>query len=412
MGFLAHLGAISQVLILTAAASSKHIVKDPYVATQYNACPSVCDSPNPSDWALYHNMRVFKTCDEPMLLNFAVNNPIRDAAGHPVIHACVPSESRSRDGSEFSSSVQPSLPSYSVREAQAEIAWRGDGASQPSNVDNALQQLQVLLQHPSSINTTIVYAYSNGTATGAYMGSMIAHATHDKGIAKSFLDQWRQGSLDTTGALMQVCGKDLPAAYTLGVVSETSSDPEEALVAVQDAVATWNSGQCVDGYDGSKKSQISVAEISAPGNGTININSKSGLFRRFASDLLPRDTCRAIEVHSGNSCSDLARRCGISPYKFTKYNPNPSLCSSLKPGQHVCCSSGKLPDFAPKPNPDGTCATHAVHNGDSCSQIAASYSITTHDIDKFNQKTWGWTGCKNLQAGSESPSDLKISAGK
>lgn len=393
MGLLTHFAAISQVLILTVA-TSKNIVKDPYIATLYNACPSVCEGHDPSEWPRYHDMRIFKTCDEPILVNFVVNTPIKNTARRPVMQACIPSESTSIDGLEISLANLPSLPSGRVSEAKAELAWRGEDASESSNVDNALQQLQTLFSHPSSLNTTIAFAYYNHTAIGAYMGSMIGKTT---GILQSFIDEWHQGGLHTTGALMQVCGNDVPAAYTLGVVSETSSDPEEALIAIQDAVATWNSGRCVAGYDGSKRSQVPVAEV-----GASNSMSVGGLLKHLSSDLIPRDTCRAIEVHSGDSCSSLAHRCGIPPHKFTKYNPNPSLCSSLKPGQHVCCSPGKLPDYAPKPNTDGTCATHSVHNGDTCSQIAASYSTTVDDIDQFYRETWGWTGCNDLQAGSQS----------
>jgi hypothetical protein len=77
MGLLVHLATLSQVAILVTAGSS-HVVTDPYVANHWNACPSECNSGDSSQWDYYGNLRILKTCDEPMLLNFAVNNPIRN----------------------------------------------------------------------------------------------------------------------------------------------------------------------------------------------------------------------------------------------------------------------------------------------------------------------------------------------
>lgn len=80
------------------------------------------------------------------------------------------------------------------------------------------------------------------------------------------------------------------------------------------------------------------------------------------------------------------------------YNPQPNLCSTLQPGQHVCCTSGTLPNYAPQPNSDGSCSAYNVVAGDTCSQIAASHSITIANIENWNSQTWGWQGCALLQA--------------
>ena len=75
---------------------------------------------------------------------------------------------------------------------------------------------------------------------------------------------------------------------------------------------------------------------------------------------LDSETCSTEKVYSGDSCAALAAKCGITPAEFTEYNPDPKLCLSLMPGQHVCCSSGNLPDFTPKPYANGTCFTYVV----------------------------------------------------
>lgn len=123
------------------------------------------------------------------------------------------------------------------------------------------------------------------------------------------------------------------------------------------------------------------------------------IFLLFLSSVsLCERTCSTIKVGSGDSCPALASRCGISPADFTKYNPGSNLCSSLIPGQHVCCGPGSLPDFAPKPFSNGTCYTYKVQKGDSCSGLAAANSVTIEDIESYNNNTWGWKGCSKLEA--------------
>ncbi|KAG2027031.1 hypothetical protein GB937_000767 [Aspergillus fischeri] len=107
-------------------------------------------------------------------------------------------------------------------------------------------------------------------------------------------------------------------------------------------------------------------------------------------------TCKTRQVIGGDSCGSLASKCGLSPQDFTKVNTGANLCSTLKVGQHVCCTRGKLPDLRPKPNPDGSCSTYTTKAGDSCSGIAAANGLTVANIEDFNKKTWGWNGCKVL----------------
>lgn len=48
---------------------------------------------------------------------------------------------------------------------------------------------------------------------------------------------------------------------------------------------------------------------------------------------------------------------------------------------------------------DGTCASHVVQNGETCSSIAAANGLKPEDLATFNDKTtWGWSGCDHLGA--------------
>ncbi|OQE02658.1 hypothetical protein PENSOL_c002G12089 [Penicillium solitum] len=131
-----------------------------------------------------------------------------------------------------------------------------------------------------------------------------------------------------------------------------------------------------------------------PGNTTTSSMKASGSPLPAKSSTAE---CKTQKVQDGDSCAAIASRCGISGADFTKYNSAKGFCSKLKPGQHVCYSFGTLTDFSPKPNKDGLYATTTIGEGESCSTIAAANGITEKDIDSFNQKTWGWTGCKNIK---------------
>ncbi|KAK9415412.1 putative chitinase [Seiridium unicorne] len=110
-----------------------------------------------------------------------------------------------------------------------------------------------------------------------------------------------------------------------------------------------------------------------------------------------RTDCSTIKVVSGDSCDLLASRCGISGDDFTKYNDD--ICSTLVPGQRVCCSEGTLPDITPKPNSDGSCYSYTVQKDESCSTIGAEYGMTNEKIEEYNNgTTWGWFGCQKLPA--------------
>jgi hypothetical protein len=108
-------------------------------------------------------------------------------------------------------------------------------------------------------------------------------------------------------------------------------------------------------------------------------------------------TCSYILVNSGDSCASLAARYNITPTEFTQYNPSSTLCSTLVPKEPVCCSSGSLPNLTPQQNPDGTCYSYIIQNGDFCQLIASNNYITVSDVGAYNTQTWGWMGCNDVQ---------------
>lgn len=137
--------------------------------------------------------------------------------------------------------------------------------------------------------------------------------------------------------------------------------------------------------------------LATPAEDASAINYGLGSIKKM---LFPRAECETEEVASGDSCEKLADRCGITGKELEDYNKE-ELCSTLVPGQIVCCSEGDLPDLTPKKGEDGVCFTHLVVDGDNCASLGAKYGgLTLDDIDGFNNgTTWGWNGCYSLMAG-------------
>ncbi|CAG8418245.1 unnamed protein product [Penicillium salamii] len=403
MRLLQHWGAISQVALLAAAASS-HTVTDPYVATLWNACPAACDSANPDDWSFYPDLSILKSCDEPMLLNFAVHNLKESIDTHHPLYACTASNETDFGDSNIQAPNSSNSTRYSVKNVQMETAWRGTDTMQySSHAESIAQLVQTQIEMPASMKASIAMGYSNGVALGVFFGSMMEKGK-DKTLLQKFLDKLHQGELKKSASMMQVCESGRSPAYSLGVVSEANNDPVRALAAVQKALVTWSKGGCLQGYNGSSMSQVSVGEIVQEVNTPANASSHGHGHGRFhrqreLAGVHRRDTCRVIQVESGNTCEILASRCSIAPADFTKFNSEKDMCSSLRPGQHVCCSAGTLPDYSPQQNEDGTCHVYTIQNNDDCSAIAGANSISTDDIDEWNKNTWAWTGCSNLQVG-------------
>ncbi|KAI0164012.1 hypothetical protein GGR57DRAFT_489709 [Xylariaceae sp. FL1272] len=137
---------------------------------------------------------------------------------------------------------------------------------------------------------------------------------------------------------------------------------------------------------------ITQAETSSKIATNVTLTSSRNLFQR--------GECKTRQVASGDSCASLAEKCGISGSDFMTYNPVPGVCSTLTPYQYVCCSSGTLPDYTPKPNSDGSCATYEIVAGDTCADISTAHNLETNDLESFNENTWAWNGCSLLGVGT------------
>lgn len=55
---------------------------------------------------------------------------------------------------------------------------------------------------------------------------------------------------------------------------------------------------------------------------------------------------------------------------------------------------------APHLSAGGTCATYFIVSGDICSTLSVKYGVSVADLEKWNKgKTWAWTECKDMLIG-------------
>ncbi|KAJ5629393.1 hypothetical protein N7528_003050 [Penicillium herquei] len=392
--FLALGLAVEQALANTDSAIAITRVQRP------TTCPATCSSYDPNEWYVYSSASRVAMCNQTMLLDFNIFNELNNSQTHSTIRTCI-----SEDLDSLQGGSQGLLDSQTYKtSATYEIgSWGSSGSS--SDFEDASALLQDLESYMTgNLQKSILFGYFNGIAAGVYLGEDLARAENVEFAMQKMMNT-SEGSSYSAAAL-QYCGST--ASTTMGIAIDFTGD----LSAVQQHVQTWHQGACVSGFD-EEKSGLFSAWVAKNSSSTATAKTNSTILSRsiqrsgskhvssaHSSHYFERrSTCSYVEVVSGDSCASLVTECDITDAEFYEYNTASDLCSTLAVGQYVCCSSGSLADNTPSAYANGTCYTYNVESGDSCSSIASEYDITVDDIDSYNNETWAWYGCDDLQAG-------------
>ncbi|KAH8896256.1 hypothetical protein GQ53DRAFT_713976 [Thozetella sp. PMI_491] len=368
-------------------------------------CPAACGDLKSNNWTVYTSVDRLATCGEPMLLDFAIHNPLDDPNTITSLKVCTSGNATTTTNALFAAAKAPDSSSSSKRdalvptpkrdapvcasgasEAQTKLSFGRSGASTAKNDEilETLDHLSAFFEDEHHCDTTVLFGYTDGAVAGIYIGSSFGKSTISSAIKELSEQVKSDGPSETMTA--QLCAKGRNSNHVFGIAVDTTGN----LAAVQKSVASWSKAECADTY-------LNVVDNSTFSNGTMSRRSHP----RQMNKLQARGDCTTVKVNSGDSCGSLAAACGISGADFTKYNSGDNFCSTLVPGQRVCCSAGTLPDIKPKPNADGSCFSYTVQSGDTCSGLAAEYGLTLKAIEVFNNGTdgtWAWNGCNNLMA--------------
>ncbi|KAL4944609.1 hypothetical protein BDV06DRAFT_220125 [Aspergillus oleicola] len=358
------------------------------VRNRIKPCPEACSlSGNPFDWIQYHSMEHLAQCKEPMLLDLSLYNDLSKADSHHTILACTPDTEREEEGN--SDNVRRRATSkinYEEDSLSLQLASWGQStrnSEDTGSIETLLQTMQVWLGQSSQDRQFHILGQYGKTTAGLYVGPRFSRADAGKVVVQKTLQLMEDNTAPLSA--LQNCGSG--AQDTIGIAISTNGD----ISSIQKILGKWRDGECPSDSD----SNTEVSDITVPkAPTTVAI---SGLRRRAPVLRARAATCETTQVELGDSCAVLAERCGISGDDFMDYNDD-DLCSTLVEGQYVCCSEGDLPDFSPDPFDNGTCYTHQVETGESCASLAAEWSLEQEDLETFNEDTWGWRGCENLQA--------------
>lgn len=354
--------------------------------SQLEACPKDCSDPDPLRWNVYSSLDELKSCNDLMLLDFALSSPV--GPGHTAkIRACKASDNKVHERAEQDKGT--CLHKAAEKQVAVQSLHQGDDAADTHTMLQTLEAVQRQIGQVHCTASTFM-GYVNNTIVGVYAGKEVDKTSVAKLIGAISSSVREHGA--STHAAYQVCDKTRNANHVLGISIATEKD----LVMVQKDMAAWKVAKCVEGATAdSQLGKIALRESTYPVipsfNGTEPIHS----------NITARGTCRTIDVVPNDSCGTLASRCGISGPAFEHFNPGDKFCSKLMPYQRVCCSSGGLPDIRPVKNSDGSCSDFLVVD-QTCSQLAAHYGFSVQDLEKWNKGgVWGWSGCEKIRAGDK-----------
>jgi len=282
-------------------------------------CPARCsDAGNsPSNWTVYHDIDRLARCNETMLLDFAIYNPLEDPNTHTSIRCCSADANTNANGTP--SRLRRDVPCIPAKnevqvEASLQMAWL-DSPNQGNAVEvvaAAQQMLSYLAQKDASCNSTELFASSGQAAIGLYSGSQL----RDQGVAASvlqhFIDQVHSEGISDT-LLVQLCGSDDRGAdFALGIVANANA----SLAFVQSAVKTWSNGKCETRYDRAATWKNTTFWTPNPSKPNNNTNNSTSVAAQAARALHVRGACSTVQVVPGDSCGTLASKCGITGATF------------------------------------------------------------------------------------------------
>lgn len=398
-------------------------------------CPLACtDFSNVHSWITYFSVQRLQRCHDPMLLKFSALQPLDSLDSTILIRGCtLTPKSRSvikntttvvenpkkdktlYEGGSLKTSAACVESGTLVKDKLSLGTSRGVTHNQTvaTNAISLLQGMKKYFDAKDNCNENFLFGYHGEIVVGLYIGAGLGKSTASSALY-SLSQHLESSSSIANQTFVQLHDSGRKANRVFGIFLDTTGD----IAAVQKATRQWSEGSSAVGKDvvlSGSLSNVKVYDIagithlpdldeptSIPTPTPSPSNEPKKLVERLAefidsSILRKRATCKNIVVGDGDSCTTLARRCGIRGADFVKYNPQSGLCASLEEGDHVCCSAGDpYKPSGPKPEADGTCATHVIEDGDTCAKLAKKHSVTVKELEKWNKNTWAWTDCTDL----------------
>lgn len=321
-----------------------------YTSSMPSRCPKYCSDvgPDSSKWSVYADVERLKVCNETLVFDLNVFNKLEDSLTKTSIRVCTADFAKGSK-SKRDEEASPEDPAVYEERISSSVRLVTEGSTDDSKAAESLmyatQQVSNYIDNKPAVNgsrPTIAFGSSGSVLMALYTGHQVRQQGIHEELLKSFIKQIEENGASAS-ILVELCDSDAErgADYTVGIAASTKGD----ITFIQDATAKWANGTCVAEIQSNARVRpFAEIELDVPGSAANSSTTSTKAKRtRHQSQVNKRQGryCTTRQVVSGDSCGSLASKCGISGPKFEEYNNyDKALCSSLTPGQHVCCSQG------------------------------------------------------------------------
>ncbi|OAX82110.1 hypothetical protein ACJ72_03545 [Emergomyces africanus] len=334
-------------------------------------CPLPCiDYANIHSWVPYLSVGRLHRCEEPMLLQFSITQPLNDPTSNILIRSCtlgsrqvVPAAVRSveKNPKRSNNLVQRSVDSASACAAAgkeevdklqvltASSTSTNTGRSTgDDDVSILLEGMRKFFNAQDNCNENFLFSYHKRTAMSIYIGEGLGKPTVES-VLNVLAGHLQTSKFVGHPIVAQLCGSGRLPEQIFGIAIDTTGN----LAAVQKTALEWSKGNCARTGDFTNAKNLSGIKIwSLASSNNVFLKRSPSRFPALMSRFLRRKQMRSHPVKRA---------------------------------------------AAPKPNADGTCATHLVKSGDTCDTVAKQYDVTASKVEKWNKdRTWAWIGCKDM----------------
>lgn len=364
-------------------------------------CPSRCSDtgPDTSKWSVYPNFNLIKMCKESVFYGFNLYDSVDEKDSSHRISACTSfgADFDNMEANPATARLSSRVEATETVQVKFELGWWEESFGIASaGIISLAQQIREYIDKGHADTTDgpfILYGRAGQASIGVYIGQGLLRQGLGDSVLRIFEDNFDNLDVESPSLAMQLCDDKSPSTHIFGVVVTSNA----TFAPIQEAIRSLAEAKCLSFSESQEFSGTVTYTIPWIDSRLANSTRANNPTTRHgdANVLQERAECRSVQAQSGTGCPELAVKCGVSSIDFTKFNPN-LKCNDVKPKQWVCCSSGTLPDRRPKPDAKGKCASYTVKDDDNCDNLAAEYGLTRKELEGFNKKTWGFSGCDPL----------------
>ncbi|KAK4452539.1 hypothetical protein QBC34DRAFT_435403 [Podospora aff. communis PSN243] len=321
-------------------------------------CPAECSArTSPSEWTIYSDFERFSVCDQPMLFDFAIYNPLDDASTTTKFRLCTLDRFDKKPPSNITNTHARQQPRLGFAESTADLALTQSGILQQKGTAERtlVPTLELLrdgfLRDYNETLPTIMFGFRDDTIAAVYAGTAF-----DKGTIPSLISTMAEklaGSAPAGTVMAQLCGGSRGTESTLGAVMSSAGQ----LSLLQKVVRSWLDGTCAT-LPASASDGVTQLKVKTWESDNRNVTRRSRIHAKRAKPEMNSDgTCAWVTVRKGDDCSKIGTPLGITPKEIHDFNVGKTWgwvkCESLLPDLNICLSDGLPP--VPYPNVEATC---------------------------------------------------------